>query len=154
MSKLPAALANLPFPVIASPLFIISNPKLVIEQCKAGVVGSMPALNARPAEQLEEWLIEITETLAAYNKANPNDVYAGSVPYLMLTGNLMAGWQMGRAMLVALKQSALGNDKAFMDAKVITARFSADHLLSRAPGVRDSIVDGAKCVTELSLEAF
>ena len=72
MSKLPVALANLPFPVIASPLFIISNPKLVIEQCKAGVVGSMPALNARPAEQLEEWLIEITETLAAYNKANPD----------------------------------------------------------------------------------
>ena len=72
MSKLPAALANLPFPVIASPLFIISNPKLVIEQCKAGVVGSMPALNARPAEQLEEWPIEITETLAAYNKANPD----------------------------------------------------------------------------------
>ena len=72
MSKLPAALANLPFPVIASPLFIISNPKLVIEQCKAGVVGSMPALNARPAEQLEEWLIEITEALAAYNKANPD----------------------------------------------------------------------------------
>lgn len=72
MSKLPSALANLPFPVIASPLFIISNPKLVIEQCKAGVVGSMPALNARPAEQLEEWLIEITETLAAYNKANPD----------------------------------------------------------------------------------
>ena len=72
MSKLPAALANLPFPVIASPLFIISKPKLVIEQCKAGVVGSMPALNARPAAQLEEWLIEITETLAAYNKANPD----------------------------------------------------------------------------------
>ena len=46
------------------------------------------------------------------------------------------------------------NDKAFMDAKVTTARFYADHLLSRAPGVRDSIVDGAKCVTELSLEAF
>jgi nitronate monooxygenase len=72
MSKLPPVLANLPFPVIASPLFIISNPKLVIEQCKAGVVGSMPALNARPAEQLEEWLVEITETLAAYNKANPD----------------------------------------------------------------------------------
>ncbi|WP_396428949.1 NAD(P)H-dependent flavin oxidoreductase [Limnohabitans sp.] len=72
MSKLPAVLANLPFPAIASPLFIISNPKLVIEQCKAGIVGSMPALNARPAAQLEEWLIEITETLAAYNKANPD----------------------------------------------------------------------------------
>jgi nitronate monooxygenase len=72
MSKLPRVLANLPFPVIASPLFIISNPKLVIEQCKAGVVGSMPALNARPASQLEDWLAEITETLAAYNAANPD----------------------------------------------------------------------------------
>jgi nitronate monooxygenase len=72
MSKLPAALSAVPFPVIASPLFIISNPKLVIAQCIAGVVGSMPALNARPASQLDEWLSEITETLAAYNKANPD----------------------------------------------------------------------------------
>jgi nitronate monooxygenase len=72
MSRLPGALAHVPFPVIGSPLFIISNPKLVIAQCIAGVVGSMPALNARPAEQLEEWLIEITEALAAYNQANPN----------------------------------------------------------------------------------
>lgn len=70
--KLPGALANLPFPVIGSPLFIISNPKLVIAQCKAGVVGSMPALNARPKEQLEEWLIEITEALDTYNAANPD----------------------------------------------------------------------------------
>jgi nitronate monooxygenase len=72
MSKLPAPLNNLPFPVIGSPLFIISNPKLVIAQCIAGVVGAMPSLNARPAEQLEEWLIEITEALAAYNKAHPD----------------------------------------------------------------------------------
>jgi nitronate monooxygenase len=72
MSKLPAVLQQLKFPVIASPLFIISNPKLVIAQCKAGVVGSMPALNARPAEQLEEWLIEITEALEAHNRAHPD----------------------------------------------------------------------------------
>ena len=72
MSKLPPVLQNMSLPVIGSPLFIISNPKLVIEQCKAGVVGSMPALNARPAELLDEWLAEITETLAAYNKANPD----------------------------------------------------------------------------------
>ena len=72
MSKLPAVLQQLKFPVIASPLFIISNPKLVIAQCKAGVVGSMPALNARPAEQLEEWLIEITESLAVHNRAHPD----------------------------------------------------------------------------------
>ena len=69
---LPDILKNLPLPAIGSPLFIISNPKLVIEQCKAGVVGSMPALNARPAEQLDEWLAEITETLAAYNRAHPD----------------------------------------------------------------------------------
>ena len=72
MSKLPPILANLPLPIIGSPLFIISTPKLVIAQCKAGVVGSMPALNARPASQLEDWLIEITEELAAYNEANPD----------------------------------------------------------------------------------
>ncbi len=71
MSRLPGPLANLPLPIIGSPLFIISNPKLVIAQCKAGVVGAMPALNARPASQLDEWLAEITETLTAYNKANP-----------------------------------------------------------------------------------
>jgi len=70
--SLPPILAKLPLPIIGSPLFIISNPKLVIEQCKAGVVGSMPALNARPAEQLDEWLAEITETLAAYNRAHPD----------------------------------------------------------------------------------
>jgi len=66
--SLPPALQNVPLPIIASPLFIISNPQLVIEQCKAGVVGSMPALNARPAAQLDEWLAEITETLAAWDR--------------------------------------------------------------------------------------
>jgi nitronate monooxygenase len=69
---LPPILKNLPLPVIGSPLFIISNPRLVIEQCKAGVVGSMPALNARPAELLDEWLNEITTELAAYDRANPD----------------------------------------------------------------------------------
>jgi len=69
---LPPILANLPLPIIGAPLFIVSNPKLVIAQCTAGVVGSMPALNARPAEQLEEWLAEITEGLAAWNRAHPD----------------------------------------------------------------------------------
>ncbi len=72
MSRLPPALQRVPFPVIGSPLFIISNPKLVIAQCKAGVVGSMPALNARPASQLDEWLAEITEALAAHDRAHPD----------------------------------------------------------------------------------
>ena len=69
---LPAILRELPLPIFGAPLFIVSNPKLVVEQCKAGVIGSMPALNARPAEQLDDWLAEITETLAAHNAAHPD----------------------------------------------------------------------------------
>lgn len=69
---LPEQLQNLRIPVIGSPLFIISNPDIVIEQCKAGIVGSFPALNARPGPVLEEWLIRITEELDAYNQANPD----------------------------------------------------------------------------------
>ncbi len=72
MSTLPAQLKSLTLPVIGSPLFIISNPKLVIAQCTAGIVGSMPALNARPASQLDEWLAEITEALAAWDRAHPD----------------------------------------------------------------------------------
>jgi nitronate monooxygenase len=70
--SLPDLLKGLTVPVIASPLFIISNPDLVIAQCTAGVVGSFPALNARPRERLEEWFIKITETLAAWDAAHPD----------------------------------------------------------------------------------
>ena len=70
---LPASLQNsLQLPVVASPMFIVSNPDLVIAQCKAGIVGSFPALNARPAEELEVWLKRITEELDAWNQANPD----------------------------------------------------------------------------------
>ena len=69
---LPPILQNLPLPIIGAPLFIISHPALVIAQCTSGVVGSMPALNARPASQLDEWLHEITETLAAWDRAHPD----------------------------------------------------------------------------------
>lgn len=70
--SLPPILQNLRIPVIASPLFIISHPALVIEQCKAGVVGSFPALNARPISQLDEWLHKITEALAKHDRENPD----------------------------------------------------------------------------------
>ena len=69
---LPPVLRHLPLPIIGAPLFIISHPKLVIEQCKAGAIGAMPALNARPAEQLDEWLAEITETLATHDRDPPS----------------------------------------------------------------------------------
>ena len=70
--SLPAILQGLSIPVVCSPMFILSNPDLVIAQCKAGVVGSFPALNARPAHVLEEWLERITRELAEYNAQNPD----------------------------------------------------------------------------------
>ena len=69
--SLPLILQGLRIPVIGSPLFIVSNPKLVIAQCTSGIVGSFPALNARPAELLDEWMHEITEALAAWNRDHP-----------------------------------------------------------------------------------
>ncbi len=98
--------------------------------------------------------VEVVDFVAGHSKASPNAVYAGSVPYLMLAGNLMAGWQMGRSLLVAQAQLAAGVDKDFMQAKISTARFYADHILTKVPGLRDSIVDGADAVTALALEAF
>ena len=70
--SLPAVFDRLRLPVIASPLFIVSNPSLVIEQCKAGIVGSFPALNARPGPVLEEWLQRIQRELAAYDAEHPD----------------------------------------------------------------------------------
>jgi nitronate monooxygenase len=69
---LPSPLDRLRLPVIGAPLFIVSSPDLVIAQCKAGIVGSFPALNARPQSLLDEWLHRITEELAAWDKANPD----------------------------------------------------------------------------------
>ena len=68
---LPSLFANLRLPVIASPMFLVSRPEMVIAQCKAGIVGSFPSLNARPASQLDEWLHQITEELAAHDRAHP-----------------------------------------------------------------------------------
>ena len=70
--SLPPVLQHLRLPVIGAPLFIVSNPKLVIAQCTSGIVGSFPALNARPAELLDEWLHEITEALAAWDREHPD----------------------------------------------------------------------------------
>jgi alkylation response protein AidB-like acyl-CoA dehydrogenase len=101
-----------------------------------------------------EAFLDVVDFVVAGAKASPNAVFAGSVPYLMLTGNLVAGWQMGRALLVAEAELANGNDAAFMQSKITTARFYADHILTKVPGMRHSIVDGADSVTELALDAF
>jgi alkylation response protein AidB-like acyl-CoA dehydrogenase len=98
--------------------------------------------------------VDVVNFVATNTKTRPNDVFAGSVPYLMLAGNLMAGWQLARALLLAQDALAKGVDVSFMQAKITTARFYADHLLTKAPGMRDAIVDGCESVTALALDAF
>ena len=96
--------------------------------------------------------LEVVAYVVEQGKANPGAVFAGAVPYMMLAGNLVAGWQMARALLVAEQHLAAGEDAAFMQAKIGTARFYADHILSRVPGLRDSVVDGAEAVTSMALD--
>ena len=99
--------------------------------------------------------IDVVNFVAGNTKASPNAVFSGSVPYLMLAGNLMAGWQMARSLLVAESQLLSGaEDAAFMNAKIITAQFYAEHLLCKVPGMRGSIVDGSASVTALALESY
>jgi alkylation response protein AidB-like acyl-CoA dehydrogenase len=119
---------------------------------KSGTADALAV--AKRLKAAREAFLDVVGFVAGNSKASPNAVYSGSVPYLMLAGNLMAGWQMARALLVAQEQLVAGNDAAFMQAKITTARFYADHILSKAPGVRDSIVDGADSVTALALDAF
>jgi hypothetical protein len=98
---------------------------------------------------------QVVDFVAGTAKASPNAVFSGSVPYLMLAGNVVAGWQLARALVVAEDQLAKGEgDAAFLQAKVTTARFYAEHLLSKAPTTRDAIVDGAESVTALAIESF
>ncbi len=101
-----------------------------------------------------EAFAQVVDFIASQAKGNPNAAFAGSVPYLMLAGNLMAGWQLARALLVAEDKLAAGEDTAFMQAKIATARFYAEHILAKVPGQRDAIVEGADSVTALALDAF
>ncbi|MBV8033542.1 acyl-CoA dehydrogenase [Roseateles sp.] len=113
----------------------------------AAAKAMLKALRASRAD-----FLAAVDFIAAQGKANANAAYAGSVPYLMLAGNLVAGWQLARALMAA--EDALATDKAFMAAKITTARFYAEHILPRTGALRAAIVDGADSVTELALESF
>jgi len=98
---------------------------------------------------------QVVDFVAGNTTAHPNAVFAGSVPYLLLAGNVVAGWQMARALVKAEDLLARGEgDAAFLKAKVATAHFYAEHLLNTAPGARDAIVDGGDSVTALALDSF
>ena len=96
--------------------------------------------------------LEVVDFVAGRTKAQPNEVFAGSVPYLLMAGNVVAGWQMARALLVAEARLAAGEDTEFMRAKIATARFYGDHILSKVPGVRHSIVEGAAGLAAMPLD--
>jgi hypothetical protein len=98
--------------------------------------------------------LDAVDFIAGSAKASPNDAYAASVPYLMLAGNLVAGWQLGRSLLVAQELSAKGQDAAFMQAKITTAQFYAEHVLPRTAGLREAIVHGGASCCAMALDAF
>ncbi len=128
-----------------------------IEKTEGELIASGTADAKAVARRLgaaREAFLGVVDFIAGGAKAHPNDVYAGSVPYLMLAGNLVAGWQLARALLVAQELSSKGQDTAFMQAKIATARFYAEHILAKAPGQRDAIVEGAASVMALAPEAF
>jgi alkylation response protein AidB-like acyl-CoA dehydrogenase len=123
-----------------------------------GQLAARPsAAGKKLAAQLKaarESFLQVVDFVVANVKTKPNDVFAGSVPYLMLAGNLMSGWQMGRALIVAEDKLAAGEDAEFMAAKIATARFYGDHILARVASLRDTILHGGDSVTAMSLDAF
>jgi len=128
----------------------IEATELELAQRHSGAARAM----AKHLAAARKAFVEVVDFVAGRTLASPNAVFAGSVPYLMLAGNLMAGWQMARALLVAEDRMAASEEAAFMQAKITTARFYAEHLLSKVPGVRDSIIDGHAAINEMAPEAF
>jgi hypothetical protein len=123
----------------------------LIAQGSAAAASMAAGLSAARAAYLE-----VVAFIATQGKASPAAAYAGSVPYLMLAGNLMAGWQLARGALVALNHAA-GTDEhsaEFMAAKVVTAQFYAQHILPKTHSLRDGIVNGADSLLGLEIAAF
>jgi len=137
------------------------TPKALAAQMD-GVLAALAKIGTEDAKAIAQRMtaarasfLDVVNFMVEAAGQQPNAAYAGSVPYLMLAGNVMAGWQMARGFVAAHQAlSQVDSDKAFMQAKMATARFYADHILSKAPSVRDSIVEGAGSVTALALEAF
>ncbi|MEY3488544.1 MAG: hypothetical protein RL655_112 [Pseudomonadota bacterium] len=109
---------------------------------------------AKRLKAAREAFEQVVAFIAGNASSNPNVAFAGSVPYLMLSGNLMSGWQLGRSLLAALDELTQGHDTEFMKAKISTAHVYAEHILTQVPGIRDSILTGGDSVIDMALEAY
>jgi hypothetical protein len=124
--------------------------------------AALAARSSVAAKAVHRWLrvsrqafTEVIDFIVAHARLRPTAAYAGSVPYLMLAGQLLAGWQLARALVIAEEQLAGGKgDPAFLKAKVATAHFYSEHILSTLPGLRDAIIDGTDSVGGMSVESF
>ncbi|MFN3734090.1 acyl-CoA dehydrogenase [Comamonas testosteroni] len=128
-----------------------------IEKTEAALIASgtdAAKAVARNLAQARQAFVQVVDFIVAKAKADPNAAYAGSVPYLMLTGNLVAGWQLGRSVLAAQELLSKGQDTAFMQAKLATAQFYAEHILTRVPGQADAVINGAASVMALPMDLF
>ncbi|MEN2432063.1 acyl-CoA dehydrogenase [Comamonas sp. F1-6] len=128
-----------------------------IEKTEAALIASgtdAAKAVARNLAQARQAFVQVVDFIVAKAKADPNAAYAGSVPYLMLTGNLVAGWQLGRSVLAAQELLAKGQDMAFMQAKLATAQFYAEHILTRVPGQALAVINGAASVMALPMDLF
>ncbi|OYT99539.1 MAG: acyl-CoA dehydrogenase [Burkholderiales bacterium PBB1] len=131
-----------------------------------GAEAALAASTSVAARSMRRWLqasrkafLDVVDFVLTHARSKPSAVYAGSVPYLMLAGQLLAGWQLARALLAAEEQLAdeseqAQGDAAFLKAKIATAHFYAEHILSTLPGLRDAIIDGADSVGALAVESF
>ena len=109
---------------------------------------------AKQLRAARESFVQIIDFVAGQTKTAPNAVFAGSVPYLLAAGKLVGGWQLARSLLIAQQLAAKGEDVLFMQTKIATARFYAEHILNTVPSMAQSIVEGAASVTALPVEAF
>jgi len=117
--------------------------------------GTPAALSvARQLQAARLAFLEVVDYLLANAKEQPNAAYAGSVPYLLLAGHLMAGWQLGRALWVAEQLLPAGQDRRFLRAKIATAQFYAEHVLVKVSALRDAVVHGADSVMALGIDDF
>ena len=120
----------------------------------AGRSGVACASMRRELQAARERYLSVVEFVATQAKTQVNAVFAGSVPYLMLAGNLVAAWQLARGLMVAEDRAAAGEDVNFMQAKIATARFYAEHVLPRTAALAPAILDGGASVMGIPADSF